>query len=48
MNQRAMEKITVADLARLSNIARADRDEFFKKYPRYAPYQSKVACVALC
>jgi hypothetical protein len=43
-----MEKITMADLDRLSDIARADRDQFFKHYPRYARYQSRVACVALC
>jgi hypothetical protein len=48
VNGRAMEKLTIADLARLSDIAFANRDEFFKKYPRYAPYQSRVACVALC
>ncbi len=48
MNRRAMEKITMADLDRLSAIACADRDEFFKNYPNYARYQSRVACVALC
>jgi hypothetical protein len=48
MDGRAMEKITIADLDRLSDIARADRDEFFKNYPKYASYKSRVACVALC
>jgi hypothetical protein len=48
MSGRAQELITRADLDRLSEIARTDRDWFFKSYPRYAPYQSRVACVALC
>jgi hypothetical protein len=45
---RAKEQITKADLNRLSKIARADRDQFFKDYPRYAAYRTRVACVALC
>jgi hypothetical protein len=45
---RARELITKADLGRLSEIARADREWFFKSYPKYAPYQSRVARVALC
>src|SRR5665809_16778 len=48
MKGRAQELITKADLDRLSEIARSDRDSFFKRYPRYAPYRSRVACVALC
>ena len=44
---RAQELITTADLDRLSEIARTDRDWFFKSYPKYAPYQSRVACVVL-
>jgi hypothetical protein len=45
---RAQERITMADLDRLSDIARDDRDQFFKDYPGYARYQSRVAGVALC
>ena len=46
--RRAQEPITAADLGLLSDIARTDRDEFFKRYPKYARYRSRVACVALC
>jgi hypothetical protein len=45
---RAQERITAADLDLLSEIARADRNWFLKNHPKYAPYQSRVACVALC
>jgi hypothetical protein len=48
VESRATERITIADLERLSDIARSDRDWFFEHYPKYARYQSRVACVALC
>lgn len=36
------------DLTRLARIARADRDAFFEKYPRYSPLADRLICVALC
>jgi hypothetical protein len=48
MHRRATQRITSRDLKRLSDIARADRKSFFKRYPRYAAYEGRVACVALC
>ena len=48
MRGRATQKITSADLQRLSDIARDDRQSFFARHPRYAAYTKRVACVALC
>lgn len=41
--------ITIDDLKRLAEIARRDREIFFKKHPDWARrYQRRLLCVALC
>jgi hypothetical protein len=35
-------------LDRLSEIAAADREDRFRRKPRWAPYRDRVLCVALC
>lgn len=45
---RAKQIIKIADLSRLSKIARADRERFFRAHPRYSAYLNRIACVALC
>jgi hypothetical protein len=41
--------ITAEDLKRLAEVARRDRETFFKKHPDWARfYQGRVLCVALC
>jgi hypothetical protein len=41
-------RIEAADLVRLADIARADRESFFSRNPRYALLRDKVVAVALC
>jgi hypothetical protein len=45
---RSYEPLTVRDLARLAEIARADREARFRRRPRWAVYRDRVLCVALC
>jgi hypothetical protein len=45
---RSYEPLTVRDLARLAEIARADREARFGRRPRWAVYRDRVLCVALC
>lgn len=45
---RSYERITRADLTRLSAIARDDREARFARRPRWNPYADRVLCVALC
>ena len=41
--------ITASDLRRLAQLAQADREEFFHRYPRWAHlYSKRLLCVALC
>jgi hypothetical protein len=38
-----------SDLQRLADIARKDREEYFKKYPEWEEaYRDRVLCIALC
>jgi len=48
MNERSYKRITDRDLARLAEIAAADREAFIDAHPRYAPLSRRVVCVALC
>lgn len=45
---RSYERIEPADLLRVADIARMDRDAFFSRNPRYAELRNKVLAVALC
>jgi hypothetical protein len=45
---RSYELITLADLARLAAISGADREDRFRRRPRWKPYAERVLCVALC
>ena len=45
---RSYERILPADLLRLAEIARRDRESFFLRNPRYAPLRDCVIAVALC
>lgn len=46
---RSFDRITAADLARLAELAAADRAEFFRAYPDWAKlYAKRVLCSALC
>ena len=45
---RSYERILPADLLRLAEIARRDRESFFLRNPRYAPLRDRVVAVALC
>jgi hypothetical protein len=46
---RSFKRITPAALQRLARIAQADREDFFKRYPRWsALYSKRLLCVALC
>ena len=45
---RSYESIVTADLHRLAEIARLDRELFFSRNPRYAPLRSRILAVALC
>jgi hypothetical protein len=45
---RSYERLTLDDLARLAQIAKADRQARFARRPRWAPYADRVLCVALC
>jgi hypothetical protein len=47
--ERSFEPITDEDLARLSALARADREELFGRKPLLGQrYAHRVLCVALC
>jgi hypothetical protein len=46
---RSFEKITVADLEKLAAIARADREDLFRRKPDLGKlYAKRLICVALC
>jgi hypothetical protein len=45
---RSYERFLPADLQRLAEIAKRDRDEFFLRNPKYTPLKSCVLGVALC
>jgi len=46
---RSYEKIEDADLARLAELAREDRDGFFRRNPRWRDlYATRIVAVALC
>jgi hypothetical protein len=47
-SKRSLERITKRDLARLRDIARADRERMFNTNPRWAHYRDRLLCVALC
>jgi len=46
--QRSYRRVSDEDLLRLGQIARADREEFFQRNPRYGPLADRVVAVALC
>jgi hypothetical protein len=46
--ERSYEKITQRDLARLSELAAADRADRFTRRPRWRVYESRIIAVALC
>jgi hypothetical protein len=46
---RSQERVTSSDLKRLGEIARADRERFFTRYPHWSMlYSKRLLCVALC
>ena len=46
---RSHKRINSSDLKRLAEIARADRERFFARYPRWSGlYSQRLLCVALC
>ena len=45
---RSYESIDMADLQRLAEIARTDRENLFARKPRYAVLGERLLCVALC
>jgi hypothetical protein len=45
---RSSARITLDVLDRLSEIAAEDREDRFRRRPRWAPYGDRVLCVALC
>ena len=47
-SDRSQEPITQADLARLAEIARTDRERMFVRNPRWALYRDHLLAVALC
>ena len=47
--ERSSEPIRMEDLARLAGIARADREDLFRRKPALAAvYRDRLLCVALC
>jgi hypothetical protein len=46
--ERSYAPITPEVLDRLSEIAASDREDRFRRRPRWAPYRDRVLCVALC
>jgi hypothetical protein len=49
MAERSYEAITIADLARLAELAKADRDQLFARNRRLGErYTRRVLCVAFC
>src|SRR4051812_48950852 len=45
---RSQARITGEVLNRLSEIAAEDREDRFRRRPRWAPYRDRILCVALC
>ena len=45
---RSFESLTDADLAHLAEIAERDRNDRFRRRPRWATFRERVICVALC
>ena len=45
---RSFERITTADLRRLSMLALADFDSLFHRYERWRPYQGRLILICLC
>lgn len=45
---RSFERITRTDLRRLSTKAVADLENFFHRYERWRPYQSRLMLICLC
>jgi hypothetical protein len=49
LSGRSFLQLTHADLRRLADIARDDRETFFARYPEWATlYADRVVCTALC
>lgn len=48
VNKRSYEKIVSEDLQKLGDIARFDRQDFFKRHPHYKVLEDKLLAVALC
>jgi hypothetical protein len=46
--ERSYQLITVSDLARLAELAAADRADRFARRPRWQPYADRLLCTALC
>jgi hypothetical protein len=46
--ERSRRRIDLSDLARLGEIARADRERMFAVNERWAAYRGRLLCVALC
>lgn len=46
--ERSFERIGTSDLVRLAELARADREDRFKRRPRWRQYEERLICVALC
>jgi hypothetical protein len=45
---RSKESLTKADLRRLADMARADREAMFARSPYWRRYRNRLLCVALC
>jgi hypothetical protein len=45
---RSFAKITRSDLRRLSSLARADFEAFFRRHPQWRPYQKRLLLICLC
>src|SRR5436309_7834001 len=45
---RSPARLTVADLERLRDVARADREFMFERNPNWRAYRDRMLCVALC
>jgi hypothetical protein len=46
--ERSRRRIDASDLARLGEIARADRERMFARNDRWSAYRGRLLCVALC
>ncbi len=47
-NPRSYEKITKADLRRLADLARTDREALFERRPKSSVYRNRLLATALC